>query len=84
MPPDTIKVDRTTRWGNPYRVGMPEVPDASAAVALFASALARGALPGDTFAPEAIRAALRGRHLACWCRLAEPCHADVLLQVANR
>jgi O-succinylbenzoate synthase len=26
---------------------------------------------------------LRGRNLACWCRLDRPCHADVLLDLAN-
>lgn len=26
---------------------------------------------------------LRGRDLACWCPLTEPCHADVLLETAN-
>jgi hypothetical protein len=26
---------------------------------------------------------LRGRDLACYCALDEPCHADVLLAVAN-
>jgi hypothetical protein len=26
---------------------------------------------------------LRGRDLACWCRLDQPCHADVLLEMAN-
>ena len=26
---------------------------------------------------------LRGRSLACWCRLDRPCHADVLLEIAN-
>ena len=25
---------------------------------------------------------LAGRNLACWCRLGEPCHADVLLAIA--
>jgi hypothetical protein len=30
-----------------------------------------------------IREALRGRDLACWCPLDQPCHADVLLEVAN-
>jgi hypothetical protein len=29
-------------------------------------------------------AALRGRDLACWCPLDQPCHADVLLDLANR
>lgn len=27
---------------------------------------------------------LRGHDLACFCRLGEPCHADVLLEIANR
>jgi hypothetical protein len=26
---------------------------------------------------------LRGKDLACWCRLDQPCHADVLLEIAN-
>ena len=25
----------------------------------------------------------RGHDLACWCPLDEPCHADVLLEIAN-
>lgn len=28
--------------------------------------------------------ALRGRDLACWCPPSSPCHADVLLALANR
>ena len=27
---------------------------------------------------------LTGRDLACWCPLDQPCHADVLLELANR
>lgn len=27
---------------------------------------------------------LRGQHLACWCRLDQDCHAEVLLEIANR
>lgn len=26
---------------------------------------------------------LRGKDLVCWCRLDRPCHADILLEVAN-
>ncbi|CAN5144593.1 hypothetical protein BH11ACT6_BH11ACT6_34640 [soil metagenome] len=26
---------------------------------------------------------LTGRNLACWCPLDDPCHADVLLEIAN-
>ena len=29
-------------------------------------------------------AELRGRSLACWCPLDHPCHADVLLRLANK
>lgn len=26
---------------------------------------------------------LRGKNLACWCPLDQPCHGDVLLELAN-
>lgn len=29
------------------------------------------------------RERLRGKNLACWCALDQPCHADVLLEIAN-
>lgn len=40
-------------------------------------------MPGPIPRVEAIRTHLRGRDLACWCPLDAPCHADVLLEVAN-
>jgi Domain of unknown function (DUF4326) len=27
---------------------------------------------------------LRGKNLACWCKAGEPCHAAVLLELANK
>jgi len=33
---------------------------------------------------EKLIAPLRGKNLACWCALDQPCHADVLLELANR
>lgn len=33
---------------------------------------------------EEIRRELAGYDLACWCPLDQPCHADVLLALANR
>lgn len=33
--------------------------------------------------PHEIRAELAGRDLACWCPLNQPCHTDVLLELAN-
>lgn len=35
------------------------------------------------FTLEDVRRELRGRDLACWCKLDQPCHADVLLELAN-
>jgi len=32
---------------------------------------------------EDVRRELAGKDLACWCPLSEPCHADVLLEIAN-
>lgn len=26
---------------------------------------------------------LKGKNLACWCPLDKPCHADILLKIAN-
>lgn len=85
LPEGTIVVARPTRFGNPFRIGEPGIPDVAAAVALFRRAFASGELGRDrpAFARNAIRDALRGRDLACWCPLDEPCHADVLLEIAN-
>lgn len=32
---------------------------------------------------EAIQLELRGKNLACFCPLDHPCHADILLEIAN-
>ena len=42
-----------------------------------------GRMKWDPVYSEAV-ASLRGRDLACWCPLDQPCHADVLLELANR
>ncbi|MGO8055976.1 DUF4326 domain-containing protein, partial [Rhizobium leguminosarum] len=39
-----------------------------------------GSLP---FTMKQVRHELRGKNLACWCPLDQPCHADVLLEIAN-
>lgn len=38
---------------------------------------------GGAFVAQMAREELRGKDLACWCPLDKPCHADVLLEVAN-
>lgn len=39
-------------------------------------------VPDGWGAPDLLEM-LRGRDLACWCPLDKPCHADVLLDLAN-
>jgi hypothetical protein len=74
MPPSTVKVDRTTRWGNHAGAG---ISDKAQSVAAFKHWL-------DTEATLewkiAARAALLGKNLACWCKQGGPCHADLLLR----
>ena len=37
----------------------------------------------DHHPSEVIRSELRGKDLACWCALDRPCHATILLAIAN-
>jgi len=81
IPANAIYVGRPTVWGNPYVVGSQlmngETLTAEKAVALYEQHLA------DNFNERDIRHCLRGKDLACWCALDQPCHADVLLRIAN-
>lgn len=72
-PDGAVVVSRPSRWGNPFPIG----PDRSAADAV--------ALYRTWVEPQAdtVRAELGGRDLCCWCPLDRPCHADVLLELAN-
>jgi hypothetical protein len=85
MPANTVKVDRTTRWGNPFTIA--ECGSAAIAVAQHGRWM-RGEIgaPGGVEPParDVLRTALGGRHLACWCALNGPCHADLLLVLANK
>ena len=76
MPPNTVKVDRSTRWGNPFPACDRYTPERS--VALFRSHAEVNARKDATWL-----APLRGKNLACWCAPGKPCHADVLLELAN-
>ena len=91
MPPNTVYVGRPTKWGNPFRLGQPNGDDCMVcatreeAVAKYRSELTTFG-DGINFTgctPAEIRQELRGKNLACWCPLDQPCHADVLLELAN-
>ncbi len=88
MPANTIKVDRSTKWGNPWPVGefgplLRKAPDAASSVRLFRQMLVDPEMRAAANYPEDL-SPLRGSNLACWCRDGEPCHVDVLLDFANR
>jgi hypothetical protein len=74
-------VSRPSKWGNPFKID--ETMSRAAAIECYARALASGSgqLPFTT--SDVVRE-LAGHDLACWCPLDVPCHADVLLAVANR
>jgi hypothetical protein len=75
MPDNTVSVSRPGKWGNPFRVGR----DGTAAECLELFKLLDW--PAEVLAE--MRAELRGRNLACWCKVGDPCHGDVLLRLAN-
>lgn len=91
MPPNTVKVARPSGWGNPYVVGGIDhqtgetITDAAHAVRLFRDRWFEGDDPiWKGVMREAAIEELRGKNLACWCPLDAPCHADVLLEIANQ
>lgn len=83
MPENTVYVGRPTKWGNPYVAGSYGVQSRHHAVECF-ERLLRDGNPEDYPLEDEITAQLRGKNLACWCPLDQPCHADVLLEIANR
>ena len=102
MPAGAVKVDRSTRWGNPfhwseyYFPGKNSREDAAAeAVRMFRASVlgfeSNGCWCQPTTHPDSAIGRiiadaphdLRGKDLACWCPPGSPCHADVLLEIAN-
>ncbi len=95
-PENTVSVARPSKWGNPYRAGEPSgwedgdgpiLLDRTAAVVLFKQIVEGDGIWDDTRGKHldeaAIRAELGGKNLMCFCPLDQPCHADVLLEIAN-
>jgi hypothetical protein len=97
-PAGVVVVARPTRWGNPWRVGIDGDAAHCVAeyrrllTSETVSAWPKGRddwllalrLEDDRF-PLLLLAKkdLRGHDLACWCQLDQPCHADILLELAN-
>jgi hypothetical protein len=75
MPPNTVYVGRPTKWGNPFR-RQTIVDSIEGVLRMFWEHLESRR---DLDLSE-----LRGKDLACWCKENSPCHADILLELANR
>lgn len=84
-------VDAVLDWSRFPTASQPSrVRDRATAAVLFRRWLNGEPAPRTGFGPTgpptsitARLAELRGRDLACWCPMDEPCHADVLLDLAN-
>lgn len=74
LPENTVYVGRPTKWGNPHTAGPP-----GHQVTQYEKLLRLAGQNGIRYPFEE----LRGKNLACWCSLDQPCHADVLLELAN-
>lgn len=90
MPENTVKVDRSTKWGNPFRVGSivyvagmsrQAILDSEHSVAMYRQHVNHPI--ANILFRETVRKELAGKNLACWCKPGEVCHADVLLEIAN-
>ena len=84
-----VKVDRATRYGNPHKISTHV--DAARSVKMFRadwgaalkSANTHPRHPPMPYGEPIFLGPLRGKNLACWCKPGAPCHADVLLELAN-
>src|SRR5690349_24082268 len=77
MPANAVYVGRPSKWGNPFKISEMNEPGTdrreNAVLAFRVHVLNRHA---------EIRRELHGKNLVCWCPLDQPCHADVLLELA--
>ena len=77
-PDGAVYVGRPTKWANPHKISA--TMSRAQVLEAFREDLYAGRLAATI---EDARRELRGRPLMCWCRLEDPCHADVWLEVAN-
>ena len=99
MPPNTVYVGRGSKWGNQFYVDPEHIMDThnppEHIASLFACKTAEEAIKKyketnvgrwgikNDLRIETIRKELKGKNLACWCRLDQVCHGDILLELAN-
>jgi len=94
MPENAVYVGRPTKWGNPF-TGPNAIEMYKNMITKLANwrQYAKHGYSASwfdyrkgkfvTLYPEDLLE-LRGKDLVCWCPLDKPCHADVLLEIANK
>ena len=88
IPPDAVYVGRPTKWGNPWRVGEKHPMDGHRLTREEVIEIHRSELPQMLTAKRNDGTVilnlgeLQGKDLVCWCAPL-PCHADILLKLAN-
>lgn len=84
MPAGAVYVGRSTVFGNPFPISDRHPPHI--AVERYRRWVSGfyPVFPGQLRDLHAALPRIKGRALVCWCRLDQPCHADVLLELANR
>lgn len=75
IPDGAVYVGRPSPWGNPFQIDI--FGDRQTCIDMYESMLRD--FPN---AVELAKKELRGKDLVCWCAPL-PCHADVLLRIAN-
>lgn len=92
LPENTICVDRTSKWGNPFIVGEfgTKRECIHAHFALLSGYINVVKKPSIKVQQDYYNYVasniekLKDKNLACFCKDGEPCHADVLLELANK
>lgn len=77
-----VNCARPSKWGNPFVVRFDPHTDYSPQTNAEAVKLHRAHVDKGMWRIK-IKAELRGKNLACFCKLSEPCHCDTLLEIAN-
>lgn len=94
LPDNTVYVGRPTKWGNPFKIGDKYSPALEVSTDLRVWILCENnKMAVDIFRKwvdtqpeyiEQVKTELKGKNLACFCSLDQPCHADILLELANK
>lgn len=84
-----VNCARPSKWGNPFVVGLKRKLGRRAALGYIDAPNMEEAVRAYRekimlHGPPAALHELRGKNLACWCKIGAACHCDVLLELANR